>query len=151
MMIGMLISCGNDSKESEIPTEEILFKKEGNLYLIKAADTIQEIEIEIADTPYERETGLMYRKSMESDQGMLFIYPNEALRSFYMKNTYIPLDIIFYGKDSTVVSIQKNAQPLNEASLTSSVPAQYILELNAGKVDEWNIALGDRIDFSADN
>lgn len=147
LTFGLLFSCGDETKESSIEVPEIEFTKEGELYLLKQDDTINKVDIEIADTDYERQTGLMYRKSMEDDQGMLFIYPNEAPRSFYMKNTYIPLDIIFYGKDSSAVSFQENAKPLDETSLPSEKPAQFILELNAGKVKEWNIELGDKIDF----
>ena len=143
----ILISCGNEPKESSIETSEIEFKKEGELYLLKSGDTIKKLDIEIANSQYERETGLMYRQSMEENQGMLFIYPKEALRSFYMKNTYIPLDIIYYSKDSAMVSFQENAKPLDETSLPSEKPAQFILELNAGKVKEWNIEVGDKIDF----
>ena len=143
----MLFSCGDQPKASKIETSEIEFKKEGELYLLKSGDSIKKLDIEIAENQYERETGLMYRQSMEETQGMLFIYPEEALRSFYMKNTYIPLDIIFYSKDSSVVSFQENAQPLDETSLPSNKPAKFILELNAGKVKEWNIEVGDKIDF----
>jgi hypothetical protein len=143
----LLFSCGDEPKESKIETSEIEFKKEGELYLLKSSDSIKKIDIEIADNQYEHETGLMYRQSMKEAQGMLFIYPEEALRSFYMKNTYIPLDIIFYSKDSSVVSFTENAQPLDETSLPSDKPAKFILELNAGKVKEWNIEVGDKIDF----
>jgi hypothetical protein len=143
----LLFSCGDQPKASKIETSEIEFKKEGELYLLKSGDSIKKLDIEIAENQYERETGLMYRQSMEETQGMLFIYPEEALRSFYMKNTYIPLDIIFYSKDSSVVSFKENAQPLDETSLPSNKPAKFILELNAGKVKEWNIEVGDKIDF----
>ena len=144
----LMLSCGNEPKESSIETSEIKFEKEGDLYLLKSGDTIKKLDIEIADSQYKRETGLMYRKSMKEHQGMLFIYPEEAPRSFYMKNTYIPLDIIYYSKDSTVVSFQENAIPLDETALPSEKPAQFILELNAGKVKEWNIEAGDKIDFN---
>ena len=91
----LLSSCKDDETEAPIETEEITFTKEGEATLLKPnGDTIQQIDIEIADNSYERQTGLMYRESMEDDQGMLFIYDNEAQRAFYMKNTYIPLDII---------------------------------------------------------
>lgn len=142
-----LISCGEENTEPSIETPAIEFEKEGELFLLKENDTIQTVDIEIADNDYERSTGLMYRDSMEDDQGMLFIYTNEAPRSFYMKNTYIPLDIIFYSKDSTIVSFQKDAKPRDETSLPSGAPAQFILELNAGKVDEWNLEIGDKMDF----
>lgn len=148
LITGMLFSCGDEPKKIAIETAEIEFKKEGELHLLKSGDTIKKIDIEIADTQYERETGLMYRRSMEESHGMLFIYPEEALRSFYMKNTYIPLDIIYYSKDSAVVSFQENAKPLDMTSLPSFKPAQFILELNAGKVKQWNIEVGDKIGFS---
>lgn len=147
---GLVLSCADDAKNSSIETPEISFQKEGDLYLLKAGDTIKKIAIEFAETDYEQQTGLMYRKSLEEDQGMLFLYPSEAIRSFYMKNTYIPLDIIFYNKDSAVVSFQENAKPLDETSLPSEAPAQFILELNAGKAKQWNIEVGDKITFKKD-
>ena len=150
VVAGIMFSCANDPKESSIETEEISFTKEGELRFLKAGVVTHSIDIEIADNAYERETGLMYRKSMGENQGMLFIYPNEAPRSFYMKNTYIPLDLIFYSKDSSVVSIHENAVPLTETSIPSNFPAQYILEVNAGKAGEWNIETGDKIKFSRD-
>jgi uncharacterized membrane protein (UPF0127 family) len=125
------------------------FTKEGELYISKTTgDTIQKLDIEFAETTFERETGLMYRQSMATNQGMLFIYEDEARRAFYMKNTYIPLDIIYFGSDSTAVSFQENAKPLDETPLPSAAPAQFILEINAGLVQEWNIEKGDKIDFA---
>ncbi len=148
----ILVSC-KDNRETrtveKIKTEESYeFTKEGELSLIKPdGDTIQSLDIEFAESPYEQETGLMYRETMEDNQGMLFIYKNEAPRSFYMKNTYIPLDIIFYDTDSTAVSITNKAEPKNETSIPSEVPAQYILEINGGLAEEWNIEKGDKIYF----
>ncbi|HKL34964.1 MAG TPA: DUF192 domain-containing protein [Salegentibacter sp.] len=145
----VLSACKDDeTSEAPIETEEITFTKEGEATLLKPnGDIIQQIDIEIADNAYERQTGLMYRESMEDEQGMLFIYDNEAPRAFYMKNTYIPLDIIYFASDSTAVSFQKNAQPQDETSLPSGEPAQFVLELNAGLADDWNIEIGDKIDF----
>ena len=89
----------------------------------------------------------MYRESMEDGQGMLFIFQNAAPRFFYMKNTMIPLDIIYFGSDSTAVSFQKNAVPGNETPLPSGEPAKFVLEVNAGLADEWGLEVGDKIDF----
>lgn len=147
-MTALFISCGDDEKESEIETPEITFTKEGEAFLLKNGVQVKKLDIEVANTPYEWSTGLMYRESIEDEQGMLFIYPGEAQRYFYMKNTYIPLDIIFYSKDSTVVSFHENAQPLDETSIPSKEPAKFILEVNAGKAMEWNIEIGDKIDFT---
>lgn len=147
LIAGILTSCADESKESSIETPEITFEREGEMELMKEEEVIKTLEIEIADTPYEWETGLMYRESLGEDQGMLFVYPQEGPRSFYMKNTYIPLDLIFYNKDSVVVSYYENAVPMDLTPIPSNAPAQYILEVNAGKVDEWNIETGDKMRF----
>ncbi len=139
-------SCNEDRKEEAIETEPITFTKEGELYLIGASgDTLQKLDIELAETDYEHQTGLMYRESMQDDQGMLFVYDSESVRSFYMKNTYIPLDILYYDADSTLVSIQKNATPRDESSLPSEGPAQFVLEINASLSDKWGISDGNQI------
>ena len=105
------------------------------------------IDIEIAESEYETQTGLMYRKSMEKDRGMLFVFEDETRKSFYMKNTVFPLDIIYIDGGLKVVSIQKNAQPYNDASLPSEGPAKYVLEVNAGLSDQWGLQKGDIISF----
>ena len=150
---GSLFSCNSDSKESEsIETEPIAFTKEGELYVLQAeGDTIQKLDIEFAITAYERQKGLMDRESMEDNQAMLFIFEDEAQRSFYMKNTYIALDIAYYASDSTLVSIQKDAKPLDETSLPSDGPAQFVLEVNAGLTDDWNLEPGDKITWTQDD
>lgn len=147
---GVFFSCADEPKESTIETPEIKFEREGEMELFKEEEVIKTLEIEIADTPYEWETGLMYRESLGEDQGMLFVYAQEAQRSFYMKNTSIPLDLIFYDKDSLVVSYHENAVPMDETSIPSNAPAQFILEVNAGKVDDWGIATGDKMSFRRD-
>ena len=142
-------SCDNqDKKEESIETPPITFTKEGELYLIKASgDTIQKLDIEFAESDYEHQTGLMYRESMEDHQGMLFLYETERVRSFYMKNTYIPLDIIYYEADSTLVSIQKNATPRDETPLPSEGAAQFILEINGGLSDDWGLEPDDKMSY----
>lgn len=99
---------------------------------------------EIADTEGKRAKGLMFRKSGElpEDQGMLFIYPDEGLRSFWMKNTFIPLDMIFMDSQKTVVGIVESASPLTESPRKVDRPSQLILELNAGSAKKWGIAVG---------
>jgi len=149
LITAFTFSCGNDPKEPEVvETPEIVFKKEGELQMLKNGEITRTIDIEIADTPYEWETGLMYRESMDDNQGMLFIYPNAAQRSFYMKNTYIPLDIIFMSNDTTVVSIKDNATPRDETSIPSNVPARFILEINGGNSADWDIEVGDKMRFT---
>ena len=142
-------SC-RDEKEKTVKSVVIQFKKEGNLSLIKAANDsiIKTIDIEIADNDYETQTGLMYRDSMADNQGMLFVFPEAAIHTFYMKNTRIALDIIYIGDNKKIVSIHKNAKPFDNSSLPSKAPAQYVLELNAGLSDAWQLEVGDRIDYT---
>ena len=147
----VLISCDKDSEKEKIDTEPIVFNKEGELSISKPnGELVQELDIEIADNDFERETGLMYRESMADDQGMLFIFEDSKPRSFYMKNTEIPLDIIYFGSDSTAVSFQKDAEPNDLTALPSNEPAQFVLEVNAGLADEWGLEVGDKIDFERD-
>ncbi|MEO8774665.1 MAG: DUF192 domain-containing protein [Gelidibacter sp.] len=126
----------------------IEFKKEGELILKTSNDSlIKNLDIEIADDEYHTQTGLMYRDSMGQEQAMLFIFPEADYRAFYMKNTKIPLDIIYIDADKKIVSFQKNAQPYSEASLPSNVPAKYVLEINGGLADQWELKVGDKMEY----
>tara|TARA_R110000868_G_scaffold139529_3_gene354441 strand:+ start:436 stop:912 length:477 start_codon:yes stop_codon:yes gene_type:complete len=138
-------SCKEDKKV--IKQTEVAFKKEGELTVFKSDSTQVALDIEIADTDFDVQTGLMYRDSMKDNQGMLFVFDDEEPRSFYMKNTQIPLDLIFINESKKIVSFQKNAQPFNEASLPSNAPAKYVLEVNAGLVDTWGLTVKDSIDY----
>lgn len=140
-------SCKDDQKT--VKPLVIEFKKEGDLVLKKANDSIiKKMDIEIADDDYQTQTGLMYRDNLDQDQGMLFVFPEADLHSFYMKNTKIALDIIYIDADKKIVSFQKNAQPFSETSLPSNVPAKYVLEINAGLADKWQLEVGDKIEYS---
>lgn len=139
-------SCDQKVKKSISITKEINFSKEGELTLRKTNDSIfKTLDIEIAQTDYETQTGLMYRKSMEEHQGMLFIFQKEQPRSFYMKNTEFSLDIIYINKKKKVVSIQKNTIPYDKNSLPSGEPVLYVLEIKAGLSDRWGIEIGDSV------
>lgn len=141
-------SCKEDTKT--IKPVVVEFKKEGELLLKTTNDSlIKQIDIEIADDEYHTQTGLMYRDSMDEQQGMLFVFPDEEQRAFYMKNTKIPLDIIYIDANKVIVSFQKNAEPYSEASLPSNLPAQYVLEINAGLADQWQLNIGDKIEYTA--
>lgn len=130
----------------EIVTKPVAFKQEAEAYLVKPeGDTIQHLKLEIADDDYQRETGLMYRESMEEKQGMLFIFNKEEPRGFYMKNTNIPLDLIFLNSQNKIVSIAKDAKPQSLETIPSEVPAQYVLEINGGLSDDWNLGVGDSL------
>ncbi len=152
MIIGALFAaegCKDDKKPESI-TKEVTFSKEGELKLIKSEtdSLLATLDIEIAEGEYETQTGLMYRKSMLDNRGMLFIFEEEIPRSFYMKNTEFSIDIIFLNANDEVVSIQKNAKPLDQTSLPSGAPAKYVLEVNAGLSDKWTLAAGDKMEWT---
>ncbi|MGS2763932.1 DUF192 domain-containing protein [Sinomicrobium sp. M5D2P9] len=144
-----LFSCKNEKQHNTVKTQEISFTKDADLQLYKADSTlVKKLEIEIADDEYKIQTGLMYRTSMKENRGMLFIFEDEEPRYFYMKNTNIPLDIIYLDSDKKIVSIRANAEPLNEESVPSGNPAQYVLEINAGLAEKWGLQVGDYMDFT---
>src|SRR5699024_2380820 len=153
LIFGAFTACKEKtSKRQSIETEEIKFTKGGELsFFGEEKEITKTIDIELAITPYEQQTGLMYRKSMEENQGMLFIYEDERPRPyFYMKNTYIGLDLIYIYSDQKIVDINKNAKPLDETTITSEAPAKYVLEINAGMADKWNLKIGDELTFEID-
>lgn len=136
--------------ENKSLTKEISFTKEGELTLLKGENDsiIATLDIEIADDDYSTQTGLMYRQSMAENQAMLFVFNDSKQRSFYMKNTEIPLDIIYINSNKEIVSFQKNAKSFDETSLPSEAVSQYVLEINAGLSDKWNLEKGDKIQFT---
>ncbi len=137
----------NDSEFSK--PYEPTFTKNGQLVFIKKEinDTIKVIDIEIADDKAKITQGLMWRRSMPDSVGMLFIFEEEKFLSFWMKDTYIPLDIIFINKSMEIVSIRENTIPLSEMSIPSEKAAQYVVEVNAGFCYNYKIDIGDKIKF----
>lgn len=106
------------------------------------------INAELAQTPAQWERGLMFRTSMAADHGMLFVFPAEAPQSFWMKNTKIPLDMIFISAAGKIVDIKNDFQPCLAAdcpSYTSAAPAQYALEINGGLAQKNSINIGDSL------
>lgn len=125
------------------------FKNEGELTFIdgETGEKVITIDIEKAETPEEHEIGLMYRRDMQESQGMLFIGKEEEEKGFWMKNTYIALDIIYVNAEKEIVSIGKYAKPQSTESIPSGAPAQYVVEVVAGFSDKYGIGKGDKISF----
>lgn len=110
-------------------------------------------KVEIADTAEKQALGLMFRDSMADDEGMIFVFPNEAPRSFWMKNTRIPLDIMYFDKNLKMVSVSADTPPCRVSrcpSYPSTGPAMYVLELNAGKALELGVKPGDKLTIRLD-
>ena len=101
--------------------------------------------VELARTEAEREKGLMDRHAMAETAGMLFDFGRDQMLMFWMKNTYIPLDMIFIDHGGHVVSIKHDAKPLDETTISSQVPAAGVLEVNAGVADRIGLKVGDEV------
>jgi len=105
----------------------------------KSGSSSPVLNLEVAADDRTRQLGLMYRKELAPDAGMLFIFPDDQIRSFWMKNTFIELDIIFLTENLRSVSYIERAKPLSERRLESSGPARYVLEVPGGSLERWGI------------
>ena len=104
--------------------------------------------VEVVKTIEERRIGLMYRKKLLNNEGMLFIFPREKIIQLWMKNTYIPLDVIFISENKVIVDIKKNMEKLSETIVKSKVKSRYALEFNAGLINKLDIEIGDKVLFN---
>lgn len=107
--------------------------------------TVLRLGVEIADTPGEQKHGLMNRTTLPRDTGMLFVFDDDDRRYFWMENTFIPLDMIFIGRDLRIIDIHENATPLSREIIASSGPCRYVLEINGGLCAASGIGVGDRV------
>jgi uncharacterized membrane protein (UPF0127 family) len=150
LLAGSLLDRGGGATESvEQATEtEEHFREDGRLTFVGADGSPRSsIAIEIAATPESRELGMMGRRRMAQERGMLFIFEGSEERSFWMANTPLPLDIIFVDAEKRIVTIQSNTTPYSEASIPSLHPAQYVVEVNAGYCVRNGVREGDVIQW----
>jgi hypothetical protein len=104
-------------------------------------------QVEIADTPSKREMGLQYRRELGADKGMIFLFPSESLQSFWMKNTPIPLDMLFIGRERKIVGIVEQTAPFSLDPRSVGAPSQYVLEINGGLAKHHGFKAGDTVRF----
>jgi len=121
-------------------------KKEGIIFF-PGNKLLEKLFVEVADEQKERQKGLMWRKTISFSEGILFVFNRERPLSFWMKNTYISLDIIYLNKSGRVVRIIANTTPLSEQTLKSEWPAKYALEVKGGFCQKFGISEGDLINF----
>ena len=103
--------------------------------------------VEIADTPSKRELGLQYRRDLAADRGMIFLFPSELRHSFWMKNTPLPLDMIFINRERKIAGIVERTVPFSLDPRSVPAPSQYVLEINAGLSERHGIKAGDAVRF----
>ncbi len=114
---------------------------------IVSGDQSYKFNIELAVTPAQQEQGLMFRTTMAPDAGMLFLYDNPHILTMWMKNTILPLDMVFFGADGRIIHLVKRAVPQSLSIISSGEAARAVLELNAGTIERLHLKLGDRIDY----
>ena len=150
LIISVCIVNGAVSAAGKRAEPAPMFAYEHATVTFVAADNGQRrvvIDAEIADTGPKRAQGLMYRSRLEEKEGMLFLFQEALPRAFYMKNTHIPLDIIFAGADKKIIKIHAHTTPFSLDLLPSGLPAQYVVEVNGGFCMRYRICEGDSITF----
>ena len=139
LIIFFLTICWSSAKNN---------KKYCTLKFINKYNKFVELRAEIADSAYKRSRGLMFRESLPKNQGMIFIFPGEKNRSFWMKNTYIPLSIAYVSKEGNINEIH-NMKPLNTSiTYPSSLPAKFAIEVNQNWFKKNNITKNCRMIFN---
>ena len=118
--------------------------------VISAARACHHFDVYLAINNEQRRRGLMHVRSLAAHQGMLFVYPNDGEYAMWMKNTFIPLDIVFIRADGSVSSVIANAEPQSLKTLPSVEPVRYVLELNGGSAARFGIAAGSHVQWSGD-
>jgi len=116
---------------------------------VKSGGKTHAFKVELAESRFEQAKGLMFRRTMGADEGMLFPFDPPREASFWMKNTVIPLDIIFIGADHRILNIEANAVPYSETPRTSRGMAAAVLELNGGRAAQLGIVPGDKVEFQS--
>ncbi|MBB2687423.1 UNVERIFIED_ORG: hypothetical protein GGE64_000615 [Rhizobium etli] len=124
--------------------EPMRFDKEPLLIQTAAGKTLH-FTVEVAVTPDQRAHGLMFRKTMPDDAGMIFDFGEPRRVAMWMENTFLPLDMLFADDTGTIRHIKENATPYSRDIIDSMSPVKYVVELNAGIVDKFGIKVGDRI------
>ena len=110
-----------------------LFERKGQVEIATTDGKLQKFNVEFARSEAEKATGLMFRERLADDEGMLFMWNTSSLRQFWMRNTLINLDILFIDSDYRVVHIEESAQKGSLRIISSLLPVQYVLEINAGQ------------------
>lgn len=138
-----IMSCQTSSSTGpEMKTMD----KAPTVYFENPESTIS-IQVELAITPEERSRGLMFRQRLPQDQGMLFIAPAPTVQKFWMKNTYLPLDMIFIDKSGKIVGIVHNAEPLSHRPRGVDIPSLMVLEVNGGFCKRYGITDQTKLSF----
>jgi len=147
------VNCSDDTPSSDAnsDTDETSFRKDGSLTFFHTDGSPEEIiEIEIADTEEARRRGLMFRQELGYNRGMLFIFERTSTGGFWMKDTPLPLDIMFIDEDSTIINIARRTTPFSEENIYPDRPRLYVVEVRGGFAAMHGIEAGMTIDWTRD-
>lgn len=153
LILGLLAACtppANGAPPPAAPKTEVAaseMRPERATVVVEAPDGPKSFTVELAITGPERNKGLMFREQMDDDAGMLFLFEEMKIQSFWMKNTRIPLDMLFIDEDFVIVGIVESAEPMTTSSRKVAKPSRYVLELNGGMTRKLGIAAGQRVRF----
>jgi hypothetical protein len=143
----VLIACSPQAPAQNVPADQGAQTGLQQVPLtIHSANGDHRFTVEVAATPEQQERGLMFRKSLAGNRGMIFPYEPAQQVAFWMKNTLIPLDMVFIRADSRIARIA-TAQPLDETAVPSGEPAIAVLEIRGGRASELGIKAGDKVDW----
>lgn len=149
IILSLSIGCSNSETKSDPnqPKGRIITPESELTFFDKEGNALSTLQIAIADEQMERNQGLMDVRTMDQDEGMLFIFDEIRPLSFWMANTPLSLDIMYVNEDSVIVRIYADTTPFSEATLPSEAPAKYVVETNAGYALTYGITEGMKIRF----
>ena len=141
VLLFLLLIAGPARADSSAP---VVFGQ-SEVTIATASGTGFHFTVEVAETPDQLHQGLMFRDAMADDAGMLFLLGVDEVASFWMRNTFLPLDMVFIARDGRITNIHRNAAPGSTAIISSTLPVVAVLEVNAGITGRLGIHAGDRV------
>ena len=142
LLIGALLTCSCSHNEAKHAVDAVGMKN--GVVVLRAGGRTLRVEVEVASTPEQRNHGLMFRRHLNPYQGMLFVFDEEEVQSFWMKNTRIPLSIAYAAADGTILTIA-DMRPMSLKGTPSGSPALYALEVNQGWFEAHGVNVGDKL------
>jgi len=146
-MTSLTIGIACQASPSKTPPSHKTVQSTVSKTIINVEDKKVSFDVSLALTPAERQKGLMFRESLKENEGMLFVFTQTESHSFWMKNTYIPLDMIFIDENNVIVGIIENAEPMTLKSRHVSQKSRFVLEVLAGNCRRHSIQKGQRVQF----